>query len=145
MTKKLCLLCLYIPGTIDHMTFIYVTHVQKDNICRFFVLFFQILIFRVNSGVKGQKMAQIDQKFCLSHSVSQEPYPCTVFWYTCVTWYLQQVFSFFQNADFWVFRGVKRQKMTHNYQFQSVTLYISRTVYHIIKMFGMQVWNNDIS
>ena len=41
---------------------------------------------------------------------------------------------------FWVFRGkVKGQKMNHNYQFQSVTLYISTTVDHIIKSVGIQV------
>ena len=42
---------------------------------------------------------------------------------------------------FWLFNGgrVKVQKMTHNYQFQSVTLYISRTVDHILKIVGTQV------
>ena len=35
--------------------------------------------------------------------------------------------------------GVKGQKLTQNYQFQSVTLYISGTVDHIIKIFGRQV------
>ena len=78
--------------------------------------------------------------FCLSHSVSQEPYliyDCG-FWYTCVKWwYLQQLFSFLKNSNFWVFRGrVKRQKMTRYDQFQSVTFYISRTLDHIIKIFS---------
>ena len=45
-------------------------------------------------------------------------------------------FRFFKILIFWVFRGVKGQKMTLNYQFQSVTLYvtlyISGTVDHII-------------
>ena len=81
--------------------------------------------------------------FCLSHSVSQEPYliyDCG-FWYTCVKWwYLQQLFSFLKNSNFWVFRGrVKRQKMTRYDQFQSVTFYISRTLDHIIKIFSTQV------
>ena len=44
-------------------------------------------------------------------------------------WYLQQFFSFFQNSDFLDFQG-GGQGMTHNYQFQSITLYISRTVDH---------------
>ena len=44
-------------------------------------------------------------------------------------------FSFFQNFDFWVFRGVKGQRMTQNYQFQTVTLCKSGTVDHIIKIF----------
>ena len=34
---------------------------------------------------------------------------------------------------------VKGQKMTHNYQFQSVTLYISRTIDHSMKIVGTQV------
>ena len=81
----------YISGTIHHMTLIYVTHVSKDNISRLFLHFFQILIFRVNIEVKGQKMAQNDLKSCLSHSVS----PLYLwnhtsygfgFWYTCVKW-----------------------------------------------------------
>ena len=50
-------------------------------------------------------------------------------------------FHFFKILIFWVFRGtgVKGQKMTHYYQFQSVTLYISRTVDHIIKIFCSQM------
>ena len=44
------------------MIFIYGTRVKKDNISRCFSHFFQVLIFRVNSGVKGQKMAQNDKK-----------------------------------------------------------------------------------
>ena len=45
------------------------------------------------------------------------------FWYTCVKW------------NGWGDR-VKGQKMIHNDQFQSVTLYISETVDQIIKSFG---------
>ena len=39
-----------------------------------FLHFFQVLIFGVNSGVKGQKMAENDIKLCLSYSISQEAY-----------------------------------------------------------------------
>ena len=35
----------------------YGTHVEKDNISRCFLRFFQILVFGVNSGEKEQKMA----------------------------------------------------------------------------------------
>ena len=53
------------------------------------------------------------------------------------------IFSFFQNSDFLGFLGggggVKGQKMTCNYQFQAVTLYILRTVDHIMKIVGTQV------
>ena len=48
-----------------------------------FYIFFQILIFGVNSEVKGQKMAQNDKMLCLSYSISQEAYIIIVsFWYT---------------------------------------------------------------
>ena len=53
---------------------------------------------------------------------------------------MEQFFSLFQNSDFLGFqRGVgdvKGQKMTHNYHFQSATLYILGTVDHIIKIVG---------
>ena len=74
--------------------------------------FFQILIFCVVRGVKSQKMAQNEKKFCLSHSISQEPY---IIW----LWFLVHIFIF---SKFWFFRflgGIKRKKMTQNYQFQS--------------------------
>ena len=57
--------------------------------------------------------------------------------------------TFFLFSKFWffVFLGGegKGQKVTHNYQFQSVTLNISRTLDHTMKIVGTQVWNNDIS
>ena len=48
-------------------------------------------------------------------------------------------FIFFKILIFRVLTEVKRQKMTQNDQFQSVMLYISGTVDHIIKVFGTQV------
>ena len=55
---------------------------QKDSISRCFLpYFFQILIFRVNSVVKGQKMAQNDKFFCLTHSISQETYITYIIWF----------------------------------------------------------------
>ena len=49
-------------------------------------------------------------------------------------------FHLFRILILGVFKGgVKGQKMTHNYQFQSVTLHISRTVDLITKIFDTQV------
>ena len=51
-------------------------------------------------------------------------------------------FHFLKILIFLVFRegeGVKGQKMTHTYQFQSSALYISRTVGHIFKIFVTHV------
>ena len=51
-------------------------------------------------GLKGQKMAQNNKKFCLTLDLRNcTSYDCG-FWYTCVKWYLQQIFSFFQKSDF---------------------------------------------
>ena len=67
--------------------------------------------------------------------------------------HIQEFSSFFKNSGFLGFygevgegRGVmgcKRAKMTHNYQFQSVTLchthIVSGILDHIIKIYGIQV------
>ena len=67
-----------------------------------FYIFFQILIFEVNSGVKGEKMAQNGNKVCLSYSISQETY---IMWLwlsvpMCKMMIFPGFFSFFQNSDF---------------------------------------------
>ena len=49
------------------------------------------------------------------------------------------MFLNFQNCIFGGFSGVKVQKMTLNYQFQSFMLFISGTVDHIMEIFGTQV------
>ena len=56
------------------------------------------------------------KKFCLSRSISQEPY---IIWslfamHKCNWWYLQLFFSFLQNFVFKVVRGVKGQKTYQN-------------------------------
>ena len=119
----------YISGTIYRMIFIYGTRVCiKGYLHAFFPFFFKILIFKIIRGggggggsgrgrgeqkgegggegrLKGQKMAQNDKKFCLSHSVSQELY---IIW----LWFLLHIckmmmswanFFILQNLDFWGF------------------------------------------
>ena len=64
-----------------------------------FLHFFEILIFRVISGAKEQKMN--DKKFCLTPYLRKYTSFNCVFWHTCVKWwYLPQFFSFFQKFDF---------------------------------------------
>ena len=72
--KKNLSVTLHMPGTMHQMIAIYGTLVQNDEICRYVFNFFKILIFWIVCGVKGQKMAKNDIKFCLSGSISQEPY-----------------------------------------------------------------------
>ena len=71
-----------------------------------FFSFFQILIFWVVRRVKELKMVENDKKFCLLHSIFEEPY---VIWLSFM----------FVNISlkiliFWVHRGVKEQKMVQN-------------------------------
>ena len=85
--------------------------------------------FWVVRRVKGQKMAQNEKK--ISHSVSQEPY---LIWLWFKVQFCKMMISpavFFIFSKFW-FLGFSggRTKNDHNYQFQSITLYISRTVDH---------------
>ena len=49
---------------------------------------------------------------------------------------ISSIFFFF---FFHFFKILMNEKKTYNYQFQFVTLYISGTVNHIIKIFGTQV------
>ena len=119
------------------------------HMCKMMTLqdaFFIVLKFWFSwllEGYEGKKWPKMTK-----NSVCLTPYlrNCTSyncgFWYTCVKWwYLQHFFFIF--SKFWffgVFRGEgKGQKMTHNCQFQSTTLYISKTVDHITKIVATQV------
>ena len=88
-------------------------------------------------------MIQNDKRFCLSLHISETVPHMIVIFDTHVQNddISSNFFHFFEILTFWVFRreGVKGQKMTHNHQFQSVSLYISTTVDHIIKIFGTHV------
>ena len=72
--KKILSVWFHISETIHHMIVIYGTLVKNDDISRIFFSFFKIFIFQVVRRVKGQKIVQNDKKFCLSNSISQEPY-----------------------------------------------------------------------
>ena len=68
---------------------------------------------------------------CLS--VCCAPYfrNCTLsndnFWYTCVKWwYVQEFCSFFEILIFWVFRGVKEQKIAQNEKKKKI--YVARAI-----------------
>ena len=51
----------HISGSVHHLIMIFGTHMQSDDISRYFFHFFKILIFRAVRGVKGQKMAQSEK------------------------------------------------------------------------------------
>ena len=114
-----------------------------------FFRFFKILIVQVVRGVKVQKMAQNDKKLCLTLNVRNCTYMIVVFGTMCKMMRSLAIFFFFFSKFWFLFLWerveVKGQKMTHNYQFQSVKLYISRTVDYNIKIFSTWVKNNVIS
>ena len=77
--------------------------------------FFKILISWVHRRVKGQKALQNDKKFCLSHSISQEPY--IMWFYGANVWNGNISRCFFFNFEiliFWFVRGLKGQKISQN-------------------------------
>ena len=75
-----------------------------------------MLVFWVHRGIKGQKTVQNDKKFCLSCSISQEPY---IIWlsfmvHMCRTITSPDAFFNFKISLFWIVRGLNRQKMAQN-------------------------------
>ena len=91
-----------------------------------FFHFFKIWIFRVVSGIKGQKMTQNDKKNCLSRSISQEPY---IIWlssvvHNCKMMISQCYFFIFSKLVFPVVSRVKGQKMAQN----DKKFYLSRSI-----------------
>ena len=108
-----------------------------------FFHFFKILIFQAVKGVKGQKMLQNDKKFCLSHSISQEPY---IIWLSFMVHMCKMIISpgvLLSFSKFW-FSGlseVKGQKLAQNEK-NSVAPYISGTIYHMIFIYGTCVCIN---
>ena len=87
--------------------------------------------YKVVSGVKGQKMAQNDKKFCVTHQISGTIYHMIVIYVT------RQgiIFNFFVILFFLVVRGVKMQKPVQNKK-NSVVLHISGTIHNMIFIYG---------
>ena len=96
-----------------------------------FFWFFQNIDFWVVSGVKKQKMAQNDKKFCLLCFISQESY---IIWLSLKVHFCEiskHFFHFFKILIFGVFREVKGQKLGPEWEkIMPVALHISRTIHH---------------
>ena len=82
--KKLCLL-----HSISQEPYIWFSFMVQ--MCKMIissgVFFFnvKILIYQFVKGLKGQKMAQNVENFCLLHLIFQEPLSCALhLWYTCM-------------------------------------------------------------
>ena len=100
-------------------------------------IFFQNFDFPVVSGWKGKIWPKMTKHYvCFTPYLRNRTSYDYGFWYTFAKWwYFQHFFFFF----FHFFKILMNEKKTYNYQFQFVTLYISGTVNHIIKIFGTQV------
>ena len=114
-----------------------------------FFHFFEILIFWVVSGVKGQKMVQINKKFCLSCSIPQER---CIIWLSFMVSMLEMFLSsadffIFSSFDFLGFKGGKRVKMAQNYKkfylyhsyLRKHITYDCNTLYTCVKWWHLQV------
>ena len=115
-----------------------------------FLHFYKILTFLVVTGVKGQKKAQNNIKFCPLHSMSQEP---------CIKWLSfmvhiykmiisSGVFFFFfliQNFDFLALQVGKRAKTVQNDKKFCLSHSISQKPYIIWLPFMMQMYKMIIS
>ena len=94
----------------------------------FFFSFFQNFDFSCYRG-KGQKMAENGKKFCLSHSISQEPY---IIWSSFMKNKCKMIislcyfFHFFKTLIFLVVLTVKGQKMAQNEKKLCPSLVISQ-------------------
>ena len=107
----------------------------------FFFHFFKILIFWVVSGVKGQKMGQIDNKFCLWHSISQKP---------CIIWlpFMVHTCKMMVSPGFFTFLGGKMAKnglkweknVCHAPYLRNHTSYDRHLLYTSVKWWYLQVF-----
>ena len=106
-----------------------------------FFIFFKVLVFQFVRGCEGKKWHKMKKLLSLSfHITGTVPHMIFVLVHMCKMTISRT--CFFNFPKFWFFRvfffggggGVKGQKMTQNYQFKSVTLYILRTVDNIIRL-----------
>ena len=146
---------LYISGSISFLVHMCKMVTSPDAFLIFskFWFSFQVVVGGGGGGERGVgiKRAKNSTKWQKNYVPftlylrNRISYDCG-FWYACVKWwYLQQVFSLFQNVNFLVVQGVKRTKNDPKLTILSLMLFISGTVDHIIKIFGTQVQNNNIS
>ena len=141
--KKLCL-----SRSISHEPYIiwfsFLVHlcnvtISTGILCNFSKFWFSRLL--KGQKIKGQKLVQNDKKFCLSCSISQEPY---IVWLSFVVCKCKMIISsgfFVIFSKFWFFRflggskGKKWPKMTKN----SVVHYISGIIHHMIFIYVARV------
>ena len=103
----------------------------------FLFQFFKTLIFWVVRGLKVQKMVQNDKKFCLLHSISEEP---CIIWlsFMFLKWQYLQGFII-QSLIFGVHKWVKGQKTVRNDKKFCLLLYISGTIHQKIVIYCANV------
>ena len=139
--EKIVSVALYISEIINQMIFV-------CGMCKMiifpgvFFIFSKFWFSGFLGGVKGQKIAQNDKKFCLLHSVSQEPY---ITWSSFVVRKCKMIISsvdFFSFSKLWFFGLLgrsKSKKWLKPTKTLSFALYISGTMYHMILIYGTHV------
>ena len=111
------------------MIFIFGAHVfiKGQYLQTFFSFFiFQNFVKRAQNDPKWQEIVSVSLR------ISGTVHDCNFLVHMCKS-FSSKVFHFFKILIYGVFRGVKGQKITQNYQFQYIMLYISGPVGYIIK------------
>ena len=126
--KNFCLLRLISQESL------FIVDMQKK---KYLLIFFQVLIFGANSGVKRQKWPKMTEN-CVLHPYLRKHTPYDRdFWYTYTKrWHLHVHFSFFKVLIFWVARWLKGQKMAQKDKQICLSCSISETVPHMIVVFS---------
>ena len=125
-----------LSGTVYHMIW-FLVHLCKMIISPGRYFFFNILMFWIFRGVKGQIIVQNDKKFCSSHPIFQWPY---IIWFSFKVRIRKMIISpglffiFIQNFDLIDCYGGETAKNGPKWQKKklSPTLNTSGTIHHMI-------------
>ena len=111
--------------------------------------FSRILLFWVVTGVKEQKMAQNEKKYCLSRSISQKPY---IIWFSFMVHICKMIVSTsifcFIFSKFWfsALSGGKRAKIIPKWQkILFVLPHISGAKHRLIFIYGTRLSSDNMS
>ena len=139
MTKNYVCHASYLRNLTSCDCHLWYTCVKSWYLQVFFFNFFKILIFWVVRWLKRQKMVWNDKKFCLLHSISQEPY---IIWLSFMVHMCKMIISpdcFFIFSKFWFFWLLEGNSAKNGPKWQkilSTALHISGTIYQVTVIYG---------
>ena len=126
-----------ISGTVLNMIMIFVTLVENDDISRYFLHFFGILIFCLVIGVKGHKCAKMTKNSICDASNLRNYTSHIIMVHMCQMFISPGIFSKFQFSGLLV--RVKGQKMTQSTEDSVCCTPISGAIHHMIDIYSTHV------